>query len=99
MPKGLLALFVVAALVLSACGEPLHTNTRTYPTYGFFNEGTARSKDVCYELSVGNVVWAIILVETIIGPVYFVGFDLYNPVRLKNGPSDDCSIDNAPSAK
>jgi hypothetical protein len=38
-------------------------------------EGTVQYKTV-----VGNVIWGIILVETIIAPIYFFGFSLYEPV-------------------
>lgn len=52
-------------------------------TYGLFNESQYKNPNVKYELSVGNVVWGIILVETIVAPVYFFGFSLYEPVALK----------------
>lgn len=94
--KKLLALFLISAL-LAGCGQPLTTNvdgvTRTYPTYGLFNEDTSRSSKMCYEVSAGNVVWSIILIETIIAPVYFIGFSLYNPVRPK-GENNSCGPDN-----
>jgi hypothetical protein len=89
----LLAALIAVSLVLSGCGQPLSTNQKTYPTYGLFNESTDKSKDVCYKISVGNIVWSIILVETIVAPIYFVGFSLYNPVRMKKSANDDCSID------
>ena len=93
MTKRLFAVLIAVSLVLGGCGQPLTMSTKTYPTYGLFNESTDKSKDVCYKISVGNVVWSIILVETIIAPIYFVGFSLYNPVRMKKSASDDCSID------
>ena len=55
-----------------------------YPTYGFFNQDELRSDKVCYRLSIGNVVWSVLLIETIIAPVYFVGFDLFEPVSVKD---------------
>jgi hypothetical protein len=94
MTKRLLVILVVMSFVLSACGQPLTTSTKTYPTYGLLNEGGSKSKDVCYEMSVGNVVWSIILVETIIAPIYFIGFSLYNPVRMKKDASDQCTYDS-----
>jgi hypothetical protein len=94
MNKRLIALLLAASLALSGCGRPLTTEGgKTYPTYGLFNESTAKSNNMCYEILVGNVVWSIILIETIIFPVYFIGWDIYNPVREKHGPDDDCSID------
>ncbi len=96
--KKSVALVVAMSILLVACGDPEYLgngpNRKHYPTYGLFNESTAKSKDVCYELSVGNVIWSIILFETVIFPVYFVGWSLYNPVRLKKGPGDQCTFDS-----
>ncbi len=65
-----------------------------YPTYGLFNESTDKSRNVCYKISIGNVVWSILLFETVIAPIYFIGFSLYNPVRMKNDGNDQCSYDS-----
>lgn len=81
-------------IALTGCGQPLTVNKKEYPTYGLFNEYTKKSKNVCYEISVGNVILSIILIETIIAPIYFIGWDLFNPVRLKKDASDQCTIDS-----
>lgn len=84
--KKLIALILIVSL-LTACGRPMDittaTGTKEYPTYGLFNESSDKSKNVCYKVSVGNIVWSIILIETIVMPVYFVGFSLYNPTGPK----------------
>jgi starvation-inducible outer membrane lipoprotein len=89
---------VTLSLLLTACSNPQElgegSQRRLYQTYGVFNESSIRSKRACYEVSMGNVVWSIILIETIIAPVYFVGWSLYNPTRLKHGPDDECTIDS-----
>lgn len=90
--KKLAVLIVLLAVVLSGCARPLTVDDVTYPTYGVFNEQTNKSKNVCYQVSGGNVFWAIILVETLIFPIYFVGWDLWEPVRKKTSPEDDCSF-------
>ena len=33
-----------------------------------------------YELSSGNIVWSIVLGETVVAPVLFTGLALYEPV-------------------
>ncbi len=86
------ALLIVAGLLLTACGKPLAVEKTIYPTYGLLNEGTKKSKNVCYELS-GNVIWSLILIETVVAPIYFIGWDIFNPIRLKNGPDDKCTFD------
>jgi hypothetical protein len=86
-------LCIVMLTGLFGCGHPMKTSGKEYPTYGLFNESTKKSKNVCYEVSAGNVVWSIILVGTIAAPVYFVGFSLFNPVRMKKDANDQCSCD------
>jgi hypothetical protein len=83
-------------LMLSACGQPQLLAPpglpgKVYPTYGLFNQDQSRSDRVCYAISVGNVVWSIILIETIVAPIYFLGFSLFNPVGVNNGQG--CGID------
>ena len=56
----------------------------TYDTYGLFNAGDMKNPQVEYRLIVGNIVWSIILVETIIAPFYFWGFSIYEPVGIKH---------------
>ncbi len=98
--KQAISLVVSASIFLVGCGHPAFlqrqtdSNGKYYPTYGLLNESSSRSKDVCYSMSVGNVVWSIILVETIFFPVYFIGFSIYNPIRLKKYPDDQCTFDS-----
>jgi PBP1b-binding outer membrane lipoprotein LpoB len=96
-----IAMIVAMAVALTGCGEPLEVveskndgsfTTKVYPTYGFFNEGTLKSDKMCYEVSVGNVVWSIVLMETIIAPIYFIGFSLFNPTGYK--VDGKCGIDS-----
>ena len=77
MKKIICIVLVVAVMALSGCGHPKTINGTTYPTRGLFQE---KNPNIHYEVSVGNVVWSIILVETIIAPVYFVGWSIYNPI-------------------
>jgi len=95
--KKLVAVVLAASLALAGCGDPRNLPTgpggeqKFYPTYGLFNQSTAKSDKVCYELSVGNVIWSIILIETIVFPIYFIGWSLFNPVGVK-GPNG-CGVD------
>lgn len=95
--KRSIAVVVALSLFAAGCGKPQYLgdgkDQKYYPTYGLFNEGSSKSRHVCYEISVGNVVWSIILIETIIFPLYFVGWSIYNPARLKRGPDDQCTFD------
>ena len=88
MKKTLLAL--AAVLALTACSQDANLATgpngevEHHRTYGFFNQDKRRSDKVCYRLSVGNVVWSVLLFETIIAPFYFVGLDLFEPVSVRD---------------
>lgn len=88
--KKIIASLLIATL-LSACGHPMDYNGKHYPTVGLFNDEN-KSKNMCYEVSAGNVVWSILLVETIVAPIYFVGFSIMNPVGPK-GENGQCGID------
>jgi hypothetical protein len=82
---------ILAVSMLTACGTPMDHGGKHYPTYGFFNEDNSKSQNMCYEVSIGNVIWSILLAETIVFPVYFIGWSLWEPVGLKvNGK---CGID------
>lgn len=90
--KKYIAGLLILTVILSACGHPqkitVGGTVRKYPTVGLFSN---KSKDICYEVSVGNVVWSIILIETIVFPVYFIGFSIMNPIRAKINSNDDCT--------
>ena len=86
-----IALLLAVVVLLTGCGTPLNAGGKTYPTYGFFNADSSKSDKMCYEVSIGNVVWSAILIETVVVPIYFVGFSLFNPTHLKVNGS--CGID------
>lgn len=50
--------------------------------YGWANADDCKIEGVEYEVNVGNVVWDILLVETIVVPIYLSGWQLYEPVGL-----------------
>jgi len=81
--KKTIAIFLTAMFLFSfvaGCGDNKVIDGKEYTTYGFLNKSEKRNPNVQYELIVGNVIWGILLVETIIAPVYFFGFSLYEPV-------------------
>ena len=92
MKKTLVAVVAACSLMLSGCGHPIDYNNKHYPTYGLLNSDSNKSKDVCYNVSMGNVAWSVILAETIVAPIYFIGFDIENPTP----PNADgkCGIDS-----
>lgn len=81
--KKVLAPLLIAGILFSGCADKKTIEGTTYDTYGVFNESNNKNPKIEYELSIGNVIWGILLVETIIAPVYFFGFSLYEPVDTK----------------
>lgn len=47
------------------------------------NSELEKNKNIEYEVVWGNVIWGALLFETIIAPIYFFGFDLFEPVGKK----------------
>jgi len=85
MKKILASIMIVVFLSLAAgCGDTKTIKGVEYDTYGLFNKDDNRNPDVKYRLVIGNIIWSVILVETIIAPIYFLGFSLYEPVGVKD---------------
>lgn len=84
MKRFVAALTLTAFLgVVSGCGDTKVIDGVEYDTYGLLNEDTKKNPNIQYELIVGNLVWGILLVETLFAPVYFFGFSLFEPVGKK----------------
>lgn len=83
---------LVAALVivgsLAGCADTAVVNGKHADTFGYLSLQKQRP-DVCYKVSWGNVIWGALLFETIVAPVYFFGFSMYEPVGPKAG-SETC---------
>lgn len=84
MRKLLLIAALASTMLLSACGNDKTIDGKNYDTFGFANESSTRDPNILYELSPGSVIWAIILCETIVVPVYIIGWDLWQPVKKKD---------------
>ena len=79
----LIAAALASTLALAGCGNDKVINGKDYQTYGIFNEDDVKDPAIKYEVSKGSVIWAIILCETIVVPVYTIGWDLWQPVHAK----------------
>lgn len=82
--KRLLALALASTLLLTSCGNDMIIDGKHYDTYGVFNMESKRDDGILYEVSAGSVIWAIILCETIVVPVYIIGWDLWQPVKKRD---------------
>ena len=82
--KRIAAAFLSLFLIFSTigCGDELLANGIVYETKGPLSS-VPRNSCVNYKVITGNVVWGIILIETVIAPIYFFGFSLWEPVSIK----------------
>lgn len=83
--KPVLALILASSVLLSGClASEKKIDGITYGTYGFVNADEMRNPNIQYEMSGWSLLWSFIFVETIVAPVYFIGWDLYQPVGKKD---------------
>ena len=75
---------VAVAMILSGCADS-KTFKKSDGTefianpYGWMTKED-KIEGVEYKLSSGNIVWSIVLGETVVAPVLFTGLALYEPV-------------------
>lgn len=60
----------------------------TVKPYGWANSEARKDDRVVYQVSAGNVIWSIIGVETIFLPVWLTGWQLFEPVKVKEGTTN-----------
>jgi len=80
------ALVVTFFVAVSGCGDTKIIAGVEYDTYGLINKDEVRNPEIQYETIWGNVILGVILIETIIAPIYFFGFSLFEPVGKKPVP-------------
>lgn len=78
--KKVISVLIVLAVMLVACGDTLYLDGYEYDTYGLFNKSDTRNAEIDYELIIGNIVWSVLLSETVVAPIYFIGWSLWEPV-------------------
>lgn len=75
-------LAVILLFSLVACGSDKVISGVNYETKGLLTLDE-KSDKIQYKVIIGNVIWGVLLFETIVFPVYFFGFSMYEPVGLK----------------
>lgn len=83
--KNLLFL-ALCVLTLASCADSKKFNIDgkevTVEPYGWFDL-SQKNDSVNYRVNTGNVVWSIILSETVVVPVLLTGDQLFEPVSKK----------------
>lgn len=72
-------------LVVTGCANSKTINGQTYEPYGLLNADDLKDPCIRYEPVWGNIIWGVILIESIIAPIYFFGFSVFEPVGEKRG--------------
>ena len=84
----LMCFFLLTALM--GCGQGLTTRNgngkvQKYEQIGLFELNEWQDdKNIRYEVVWGNVVWSVILIETIFVPLILLGWYLYEPVPVES---------------
>lgn len=87
--KKLFALTLLCSIVfIIACADSKtfvdeKGRSLTVEPYGIFTTDD-KIDSVHYEVNAGNVVWSIVLAETIFVPVWLVGWEIYEPKTMIN---------------
>ena len=74
----------IVAMVFSSCADSRifhHSDGTPFVAkpYGWMTT-SEKIDGVEYELCAGNIVWSIVLGETVVAPILFTGLALYEPV-------------------
>lgn len=80
------AYVLLSVVLFSSCAEEkdfiINGKNVTVEPYGWFDLD-AKNDSIIYKVNIGNVVWSVILSETIIIPVVLTDNSFYEPVRKK----------------
>lgn len=79
------AIILIAIMFLMGCGSDKVINGVEYETYGLLNQDDVKSPNIKYKPIWGNIIWGSLLFGTIIAPIYFFGFSMFEPVGIKGG--------------
>jgi len=82
--------FIIIVLICASCAENKTFSVKTengelktikVEPYGLANKET-KIDGVEYQICVGNVLLDVVFSETLIIPIYLIGWELYEPVKL-----------------
>ena len=78
---------IVVVILLAACGSNIWIDGKEKKTVGIVNilvndPSLFETKDptIQYRVIWGNVIWGVILSKSIIFPIYFFGFSMFEPI-------------------
>lgn len=73
----------ILCFFVTTCGSDKVINGVEYETYGLINANDEKVPNIKYKPIWGNIIWSVILFQTIVSPIYFLGFSMFEPVGIK----------------
>lgn len=83
LPSYLLALVLLFTSCASSRTFQIGGQQTVVQPYGWVNKKARYNENVVYEINAGNVVWSILGVQTVVLPVWLTGWQLFEPVKVK----------------
>lgn len=87
----LISLLLAFVFLIVSCGSNMVINGKEKTTIGLINiivddDSVMERKDpsIKYRPIWGNIIWGSILFATIIAPIYFFGFSMFEPVGVRD---------------
>lgn len=82
MKKLICTLALIATTAMStSCHESKEINGKIYEPVGLLED---KESCIIYKPVVGNIIWACILIETVVAPLIIFGYYLFEPVNIKH---------------
>lgn len=83
--KKFIVVILTCLMLFTSCAAPMFVTDQygrkeVAEPYGWANMNK-ENKDFYYRLCTGNLVWSIILSETIVAPIVLTGWGLFEPVE------------------
>ena len=76
-------LCLLLLICFCGCASEKVIDGKNYETYGLINQDDVKDSTVKYQPVWGNIIWGCILGETLIAPIYFFGFSMFEPISKK----------------
>lgn len=76
----LLLVFIVTACADSKTFQRADGTEFVAEPYGWANYQSKKIEGVVYEVSIGNLIWDGLMIETVVVPIWLTGWELYEPV-------------------
>ena len=76
-------IFLIMLFSFYSCGnKPMVHNNKIYNCYGIFDIEQEKKQNVLYELDTNNIIGTFFLMETLIVPIWNLGWNTYCPKKI-----------------